>query len=280
MQNENIKNTILQKTEEIPPIPQILPVLLKLIDRKNPPIQSIQDIIMTKDVEMSRKIKELKEKGLSTYNIITDTVFILSLTTLKNLIFTPKFLKESSAKEMSAFKITQNELWNHSRMVAITSKIIAQEINFYPVEIAFVTGLFHDQGRIILNVYGKSEIDKIIKLTKAKAYTLYNLEDQVFGFNHSYLGARIARKWGLPSYIVEAINYHHDPHMATERQKLVEIVHLADGLISSYQTHLPLKNLFFPIDQLVLSNITIEESRLYELAKASEEYFEKLKQMV
>ena len=52
-------------------------------------------------------------------------------------------------------------------------------------------------------------------------------ERAVLGVDHPVVGASLARRWGLPASLVDAIALHHAPDDATA-DSLANLVHLAD----------------------------------------------------
>ncbi len=60
--------------------------------------------------------------------------------------------------------------------------------------------------------------------------TFVEAEEEILGFNHGEVGAKIAEKWNFPLSLVETIRYHHSPELSKEDPKLVSIVHIADSI--------------------------------------------------
>ena len=58
----------------------------------------------------------------------------------------------------------------------------------------------------------------------------------MFGVTHAEVGAHLLSIWGLPSAVVDAVGFHHDPGSAPEScRRLASMVHVADTAVQ----HLP-----------------------------------------
>jgi len=76
---------------------------------------------------------------------------------------------------------------------------------------AFMSGMLHDTGKMILACNFAEKYDKTILLSEEKDIQLYEAELETFGTTHSDVGAYLMGLWGLPDPIVEAIAFHHLP---------------------------------------------------------------------
>jgi HD-like signal output (HDOD) protein len=94
---------------------------------------------------------------------------------------------------------------------------------------AFVAGLLHDIGKVILNQYFQTEFFSIID-TQTKGATLEEAEVSVIGTHHSQIGSWLAEKWNLPRIISRTLLYHHHPWAADKEQLFIAFIDLADHL--------------------------------------------------
>ena len=104
-------------------------------------------------------------------------------------------------------------------------------------EEAFACTLLHDIGHVVLALGRGGEFEAFHDRVKRCAPELeLDLELELFGVTHADIGARLLAIWGLPSTIVDAVQFHHDPGSAPEAcRRLASIVHVADTAVP----HLP-----------------------------------------
>ena len=83
-------------------------------------------------------------------------------------------------------------------------------------------------------------LDQVIHLADENKQDFIDVEQQILGFHHGEVGARIAEKWRLPEELVEAIATHHNPSDAVINPKMTAIVHIADGIVMMIPNLLPI----------------------------------------
>ncbi len=103
--------------------------------------------------------------------------------------------------------------WRHSIYVAELARAIATELGEPAAEEAYLAGLLHDIGELLLmgglgGRYGEL-------LTGAPGEdALQGLEQARFGTDHAEVGAWLIERWKLPSFMADAVRFHH--HSAEE----------------------------------------------------------------
>lgn len=126
--------------------------------------------------------------------------------------------------------IDRTRFWRHSLEVAIASRTIAEAIRYPRLEEAFVSGLLHDIGLLVLE---KSFPDKFKVMWKRceAGESSVDLEEKVWGTNHARVCQFLLEQWNLPTGICEAVGQHHHtfpPKLADPEFTLSQIVALAN----------------------------------------------------
>ena len=55
-------------------------------------------------------------------------------------------------------------------------------------------------------------------------------ENEIWGFNHTGVGALLLKRWSLPPSLVKAVEFHHSPDESLTAFRTASIVHVADYL--------------------------------------------------
>jgi HD-like signal output (HDOD) protein len=98
---------------------------------------------------------------------------------------------------------------------------------------AFASALLHDIGRLVLALARPADFAGCGERID-RGEDVLDVEREVFGVDHAQIGSRLLAIWGLPSAIVDAVQYHHDPGSAPEAaRRLTGLVHVVDALVSS-----------------------------------------------
>ncbi len=159
---------------------------------------------------------------------ISDASLLLGFSAVKSLAISAH-TSSLLAGPLPGYGLQRGELWNHSVAVAFTSRRLALEVKNPPVEEAFVAGLLHDIGKLILSSRMEDAFEEVVALAEERRVPLHEIEVELLGFDHAELGAQVAAAWNFPPELEEAIRYHHDPSSATLKPALARCVHVADA---------------------------------------------------
>lgn len=131
-------------------------------------------------------------------------------------------------KAMDGYGLAAGDLWRHSIAVACTAGEIAVELGSDTPDSAYMAGLLHDMGKIILDPFVRERkvlFDHYHATHPEK--TIQETEHDILGFDHAMIASLLCEKWSLPRSIGFGIKNHHQPSSAGEHQ-LSHIVYMAD----------------------------------------------------
>jgi HD-like signal output (HDOD) protein/ActR/RegA family two-component response regulator len=105
---------------------------------------------------------------------------------------------------------------------------------------AFASGLLHHLGPLVIALSRCSDYGQLHQRVHAGEDVL-EAESSMFGASHVDVGAQLLAIWGLPTSIVDAVRFHHDPASAPESSRqLASIVHGAAALAGGAGSHMAL----------------------------------------
>ncbi len=121
-------------------------------------------------------------------------------------------------------------LWDHMVGSGMIARLIARTCRKVPPEEAYLAGLLHDLGLILIDQYVHRPFCRVIDLL-GEDTPICEIEEQVLGFDHAQLGEFVAARWDLPSHLTTAIAFHHAPERYDgPHRAMVCVVALADFL--------------------------------------------------
>jgi HD-like signal output (HDOD) protein len=223
-------------------LPSLPETYARLEQQLRQPDCALADIarIIEQDPAMSAKILQLVNSaffGLYTHvESPTRAVNLLGLDTIKALVLGLGIFSELPVKSGRLFSVA--ELWRHSMTCAAFAKAIAGresgENTF--IEQAFIGGLLHDVGKLLLFAKKRPEYEQAIDRALEDGRPIQEMERDLFGACHGHVGAYLLGLWGLPGPVVEALLFHHritdypEPGLSPAL-----IVHVADSMYHKLQ---------------------------------------------
>jgi putative nucleotidyltransferase with HDIG domain len=130
---------------------------------------------------------------------------------------------------LPGYRLGSGELWNHSVSTAVASQWFARAIAYPNPEDAYVAGLLHDMGKLMLDQFALADYDRLFDLVQNYGLTFYQVEQKLFGVDHAYVGGLMAVKWNFPPVLIDAIQYHHAPGQSTYKT-LSALVNIANAV--------------------------------------------------
>ncbi len=122
-----------------------------------------------------------------------------------------------------------NLFWRHAIGVACGARLLAV-CGGLNAEIAFVCGLLHDIGKLVLAIRFPGDYARVMKFGAQHGLCMIEAEHQVLGVDHAEVGAALAGRWKFPEPILQALADHHLPD-ATRMGPFAAVVHIADELV-------------------------------------------------
>lgn len=119
-------------------------------------------------------------------------------------------------------------LWSHSLAVALACRILSERVNYPDGEQAFLTGLLHDIGEMILFHGDQIGFERIVGEAQKSGASLVEKEKEVYAFDHAFIGLTLLDSWNIDSEIGDAVLKHHES--GGEAGKLAGILEMADYL--------------------------------------------------
>ncbi|HVP21225.1 MAG TPA: HDOD domain-containing protein [Anaerolineaceae bacterium] len=134
-------------------------------------------------------------------------------------------------KSLAGYNFKHGELWNHSVSTGMAAQWLSRTLRVENPEEAYVAGLLHDIGKVLLDQYVVLDQKLIIEKMQKDKKGLWEVEAIVYGVDHAGIGAMMAKKWNFPENLVEAIRYHHAPALTYEKGEMASLINVANSFV-------------------------------------------------
>ena len=125
----------------------------------------------------------------------------------------------------------------HSVRVAVLADLLSQRLPVKDSVGAFVAGLFHDLGLLLVAIGLPEEYKQIALLCEQDPPNSAKYELQVLGTTHAELSAEALVVWNLPAPIRAAVRYHMrpelDPQASADGMTLSRILYAANAYVAA-----------------------------------------------
>jgi len=216
---------------ELPAMPSSVTEVIAACDDQGMTVGALSQAVL-RDQSLTAGILKLANSSFYGHarrvTTATEAVVLLGFSAVKSLAISSHTSRMLSGA-LPAYGLRRGELWQHSLSVAFTARRLAVEVQLAPVEQAFVAGLLHDIGKTVLAGYMEHAFDEVTRIAQERRVPFHEVEQQLLGFDHAELGARVAAAWSFPPELEEAIRHHHSPGDAMLEPLLAHCVHVADA---------------------------------------------------
>jgi HD-like signal output (HDOD) protein len=258
--------------EKLPSLPHILVKMLEVCHDDNADFQQISRIV-AQDAAITGRVLALANSPLyssaSSVNTLERALLVLGTDTLKTLIITvavQQFFSNFGKQHSRYLK----QFWRQSLTCALLSKSFAALTNYAYPEQAYLAGLLHNVGSLVLQSQFPERYQSMLDAAGDKP-DIVAIETLEFGVNHCDLGAELLASWGLDKFTCDSVLYHHESDAdVRDAHHLVKLVSLsavlsereAIGDSASFQSADALFGLTVPLTREIVLQIETEVGRV------------------
>jgi len=272
-----IKTRIINKMKEIKSFPQFV---VETLRKLNDPTSSASDVAISLSRDEGLVLRTLKLANSAAYGMtrnisdVSEAIALLGYKNISNIVLAATVYTVMD-KGLNGYALDRGELWRHSLTVAYASRYIAQTTKKIPPEEAYVGGLLHDVGKVVLNDYVHFGYGLIVKEVEERRIPFADAEVKIIGFDHATVGSLLVERWNLPKGYYHSTLLHHKPNELepenAEFQPLVDVVSVANSICLMMGIGIGadgLQNYMYPepLERLGINNYEVLMSELIDFA--------------
>jgi HD-like signal output (HDOD) protein/CheY-like chemotaxis protein len=225
--------TLVARINKLPTLPATYQKLVDCLKSPNADMDDVAKIISMDPSMSARLLKVVNSAYFGLAKPVADVARagnLLGLDRIMALVLGQGIFTGAEMPQVRGFSL--EELWAHSVATATAAHRIAIDdgLNKDLVAAAFLAGMLHDIGKLVLAMGMPAEYGRVLELARGRPGSEREIETLELQAAHTDVGAYLVGLWGLPNTIAEAIAFHEDPAQSTSEFGLPGIVHVADRI--------------------------------------------------
>ncbi len=196
---------------DLPPLPQCASRALAMLNEPDVSLALLEETIVRDPALTSRILRVanspvfLRQRQIAT---LSQAFMVIGLQGLRGII-AASMLHEL----ITANSAIRTGIYHRSLFTALCAHRIATILKLQDPGEIFVFGLLHNLGQLVfLTDPGKVALyEGILELIAETGMDFSEAEKRTLGVTHTYVGALVAKKWGLPPAVVRTILHYREP---------------------------------------------------------------------
>lgn len=209
----------------LPSIPRVLALLLSELDREEPDLRRISQLVST-DPALTVRLLQLSNSGFfklsGKVSSVSESLAILGL----SHVHTMALAAASGTSFLAIPGIQLLHFWAYSLHTAKLARALAGVVS-HNRQAAFTCGLIHALGELAMQLGMPAEMARLEPSIGPLDLRRARLEKQSFGFCYAQVSAGWARKWHFPQSMIDALEHQDEPFSGHVYEPLAGVIHLA-----------------------------------------------------
>jgi putative nucleotidyltransferase with HDIG domain len=217
MRQSNLSRELVETICSLERLPSVPQVYCELVEALADPDTDIRELaaIVERDGAIGAKLLQLANSAFfgsrSEVSSIAQAMTFLGVETVRYLVLMVGVCDQFRSQHFS--KGFVESVWSHSVQTANLARIIAESehTSLAMAEQAFVAGLLHDVGKLILAENLSKSYREVLEFSKINDMPIWQAERHILRGTHGDVGAYLLDLWGLPDAVTKAVAFHHEP---------------------------------------------------------------------
>lgn len=256
--------TLIDQAKNLPPSPEILPKLLRVLEKEDSTYWEIARYIQL-DQALTSQILTWSNSGYYGYldrssdiQEAIGRVGIGEIFKIVGMIISKRIMNKAS----EFYAADAQQLWENSLAGAFSMEALSYKTSIN-TNISYTTGLLHGIGKIVIDQVCPKSYNDVFELINKKNYSIIQAEKEIIGFNHAEIGGALLRKWNFQEEICQSIADQYSPSSCGASGKtLAYMLNVSHFLIASLGQNHGRSAMSVPLDSNALKFLNLPEKDL------------------
>jgi putative nucleotidyltransferase with HDIG domain len=221
----------------LPTMPVVAARIHQMLEDEDVDIAKLAQVIQSDPAVVARMVKMANSSFYGSrreIKTITAAIMTIGLSAVRGTV-----LQAALQELYQPFGPTEEMLWEHANAVAMASRFLASHLRPAMAEEAFLAGLLHDIGMLVLNWSAPEQFQLLLTREELDSEANFATEEfEIFKVSHGEVGGWVLRNWEFPDELIAVAKDHHNfqeltPDQGTSSEQpssswLTTLVSLAD----------------------------------------------------
>jgi len=225
-----------REVEAISALPSLPTVVGKVLQLVSSPSSTARDLgaVISRDPSLASKVLAVSNSafyGMPRQIASLDfAIVVLGMAKVRDLVLSVSVMRSlQDVPECQA--LNRARFWEHCASCALVAQHMAAQVGLNLGHEAFIGGLEHDIGKIILDNSFHDRFVESWEIAKERHICMYEAEAEILGADHAYVGSWLAEKWSFPESVCAVVRHHHRPLEADPQYRPIAcLCRMADAL--------------------------------------------------
>ncbi|MBZ0269923.1 HDOD domain-containing protein [bacterium] len=230
---ERRTQAVLASIETLPSLPSVVTQVLQLANDPDASAKDFEEIISTDQALTAKVLKLVNSPFFGLRREVTSVpqaIVVMGMKSLRSIVLAAK-TSSLLDRQLTPYGLGISGLWKHSMSCASLASNLSRRIGADQAaqEAAFVGGLLHDVGKVILAPHIAERQGDFDRLCAENDGCVAAAERAVIGLSHAEAGGLMGKRWALPEGLIGVIAAHHD-EVSEDEDAQVTIVRIANDV--------------------------------------------------
>ncbi len=255
-----IRQQILDEVKDLPTFPENILELERLCANSDVDYKLVGDRISLDPSLTVSVLKLSNSAAFITRKRIETVIDAINLIGLRNL---QAIIIASSARRILDERYSSfRQVWDHCNRTAFYARELAMHFGLSKIaQNVYLAALLHDLGKIVLLSTSSALTEWMFTIVQNRGIRSSTVIEEVsIGISHASIGGQIAKKWNLPGYLVESIEWHDSPLGCNDEcRDIVYLTYLANKMCGIEQRKFD----FYYLEEDALERYGINDERAF-----------------
>jgi putative nucleotidyltransferase with HDIG domain len=270
---------IIAAIRDLPALPAVVLELMRGLDNEQADTNHLAGKI-AQDQALSAKVLRLANSSFygmqNRVGTIQQAITILGFNSVRALVTASAVIDLYKPGKQGALDF--RGFWRHAIATALCAKALAKKRSIGAIrsinqDHAFITGLLHDIGKLVIVTYSERHYEAAMAYRTEHDCYGFEAEQAVLGLDHAAVGRAILEHWKFPVLILDAVEHHHF-WGEEEIGGLTAVINLADCIAHGLDLSSDSVDLVPPLLASGWRKLNIQEADLMDVFQETEHQFE------